>query len=159
MQGGYFSPSPSEGADLTSPRLAWLLPLLAAGAGVAGIVAVWVALGALTRSSSSWMALVAAVDIALLLRLTHAPPGLARSLLSVAATLLAVAAAQWLLAALRVGAWLGMEPLASAARLGPALGWQVVKLGLDRVDWVLLLASVPLAAILADADAGARPPG
>jgi hypothetical protein len=155
VQGGYFSPSPSEGADLTSPRLAWLLPLLAVGAGVAGVVAVWVALGALTRSSSSWMALVAAVDIALLLRLTHAPAGRARILLAALATLAAVLAAQWLLAALRVGAWLGMEPLASAARLGPALGWQVVKLGLDRVDWVLLLASLPLAAILAEVEAKA----
>jgi hypothetical protein len=129
-----------------------MLPLLATGAGIAGVVAVWVAVGALTRSSGSWMALVAAVDIALLLRLTHAPPGQARTVLAFAATLLAVAAAQWLLAALRVGAWLGMEPLASAMRLGPALGWQVVKLGLDRVDWVLLLASLPLAAILVEAE-------
>ena len=155
MQGGYFSPSPSEGADLTSPRLAWLLPLLAVGAGVAGVVAVWVALGALNRSSSSWMALVAAVDIALLLRLTHAPPGRARTLLAALATLVAVLAAQWLLAALRVGAWVGMDPLASATRLGPALGWQVVKLGLDRVDWVLLVASLPLVLILVETEAKA----
>jgi hypothetical protein len=156
VQGSYFSPSPSEGAELTSREgLAWLLPLLAVVAGVAGVVAVWVALGALTQSSASWMGLVAAVDIALLLRLTHAPPGAARTLLAAFATLAAVLAAQWLLAALRVGVWVGMEPLASAARLGPALGWQVVKLGLDRVDWVLLAAALPLAAILVEAEAKA----
>ena len=64
----------------------------------------------------------------------------------------AVVASQWLLAATRIGALVGLPPLASAARLGPALGWHAVNLGLDRVDWVLLLAALPLAALLVDAD-------
>ena len=130
----------------------WVLPIVATASGVAGIVAAWVAVGALTRSSSSWLALVAAVDVALMLHLTHAPPGRARSVLATLATLVAVALAQWLLAATRMGALVGIEPLASVARLGPALGWQVVQLGLDRVDWVLLLSSLPLAAILVEPD-------
>ena len=133
--------------------LAWALPTVATLAGVAGMVGAWVALGALAGSSFSWLALVAAVDVALLLRLTHAPPGRARSAVALLATLAIVAIAQWLLAATRVGALVGLEPFASLSRLGPALGWQVIKLSLDRVDWVLLLASLPLAAILVESPA------
>ena len=135
--------------------LAWIVPAIATVAGVAGMVGAWVAVGALSGSSLSWLALVAALDVVLLLRLAHAPPGRGRVLVAVASTFVIVAAAQWLLAATRIGALVGLEPFASAARLGPALGWQVVKLSLGRVDWVLLLASLPLAAILAEAPARA----
>ena len=126
----------------------WVLPIVATAAGVAGIVAAWVAVGSRTVTTVP----SPAVDVALMLHLTHAPPGRARSVLATLATLVAVALAQWLLAATRMGALVGIEPLASAARLGPALGWQVVQLGLDRVDWVLLLSSLPLAAILVEPD-------
>ena len=38
--------------------------------------------------------------------------------------------------------------MASSLRLGPALAWHLSKLYLNRVDWILLLSSLPLAAIL-----------
>ena len=136
-----------------------MLPVLATTAGVAGMVAAWVAVGVLAGSSASWLALVGAADVALLLRLTRAPPGLARSAMAVMATLVIAGASQWLLAATRMGMAMGLEPLASLSRLGPALGWQVVQLSLDRVDWVLLLASLPLAAILVEAERSAPSPG
>lgn len=128
----------------------WLLPIAATVAGGAGVCAAWVAVGALSGSSGSWIALVAALDIALMLRLTHAPAGRLRNLVALLATLATIAASQWLLAAARVGALVGLEPLASASRLGPALGWQVLQLSLDRVDWVLLLAALPLAVLLVE---------
>ena len=127
-----------------------MLPVLATTAGVAGMVGAWVAVGVLAGSSASWLALVGAADVALLLRLTRAPPGPARTGMAVLATGVIAGASQWLLAATRMGMIMGLEPLASATRLGPALGWQVVQLGLDRVDWVLLVASLPLAAILVE---------
>ena len=138
--------------------LAWALPLVATLAGIAGMAGAWVAVGALSGSSISWLALVAALDVSLLLRLTHAPPGRMRYAVAVLATLAIVALSQWFLAATRVGALVGLEPLASAWRLGPALGWQVVKLSLDRVDWILLLASLPLAAILVEPGKPGDPP-
>jgi hypothetical protein len=49
-----------------------------------------------------------------------------------------------------MGFVLGLEPMASAMRLGPVLAWEMSKLSLDRVDWILLLSSLPLAAILAE---------
>jgi len=33
-------------------------------------------------------------------------------------------------------------------RLGPALAWQLMQLSLGRLDWILIAASLPLAAIL-----------
>ena len=150
---------PSEDADLSKiPSIAWILPLLAVPAGAVAMVGAWVALGALSGSSASWLALVGALDIAALLRLTHAPPGGARSALAVLGTLAIVASSQWLLAAARVGALVGLEPLDAAGRLGPALGWQVIQLSLDRVDWILLLASLPLAWILVEPARPAAPP-
>ncbi len=127
---------------------AWALPLLALLAGIAGISAVWVAISQLSGSTSSWLALVAAVDVALLLRLTDAPAGRARTLVAVLATALAVVLAHWMMAAIRMGDLIGLTPLASALRLGAVLAWQVSSLALDRVDWVWLLAALPLAAIL-----------
>ena len=126
----------------------WWLPAAALLAGIAGMSAAWVAAGALAQRPLSWLGLVAAVDVALMLRLTHAPAGRGRVAVAIAATALIVVLAQWLLAAARMGVLMGMEPLASALRLGPALAWQVVSLSLDRVDWVWLLASLPLAGIL-----------
>jgi hypothetical protein len=128
----------------------WLLPIAATLAGAAGVCAAWVAVAALSGSNGSWIALVAALDIALMLRLTHAPAGRLRNAVALLATLGTIAASQWLLAAARVGALVGLEPLASASRLGPALGWQVVQLSLDRVDWVLLLAALPLSVLLVE---------
>ena len=136
----------------------WLLPIAATLAGAAGICAAWVAVAALSGSSGSWIAILTALDIALMLRLTHAPAGPLRNAIALFATLGTVAAAQWLLAAARVGALVGLEPLASASRLGPALGWQVVQLSLDRVDWVLLIAALPLAVLLVE-EPSASPTG
>jgi hypothetical protein len=159
VQGGYFSPCPT--VDAVLPRdsfLGWLLPIAATLAGGAGVCAAWVAIGALSGSSSSWIALVAALDIALMLRLTHAPAGVLRNALALAATGATIVASQWLLAAARVGVLVGLEPLASASRLGPALGWQVVQLSLDRVDWVLLLAALPFVVLLVEERPAARTP-
>lgn len=129
----------------------WALPLLALFAGIAGISAVWVAIAQLSGSTGSWLALVAALDMAVLLRLTHAPAGRARMFAAVLATAVAIGFAFWMLAAIRLGGLIGLAPLDSALRLGPHLAWQMAKLALNRVDWVLLVAALPLAAILVQA--------
>jgi hypothetical protein len=118
-------------------------------AGVLGADAVWVLLAVASNRPCSWMALLAAVDVALLLRLTGAPPGAARVTVAVLATALAVALAQWLIVATQLGIVLGLQPLDSALRLGPALARQLLHLSLDRGDLAWLLVSLPLAALLA----------
>jgi hypothetical protein len=135
----------------------WLWPGLALLAGIAGMSAIWVAAAVLSGASCSWFGLVAAADMALLLRLTHAPAGAARVLAAVLATLATIVSAQWLVAATQLGVVLGMPPIASALHLGPHLAWQLTGLALDRVDWVLLGAAPLLAAILVPAPAVTEP--
>lgn len=136
---------------LKNSMAGWLLPGTALLVGILGMSAVWVAVAVLSNRSCSWLALVAAVDMALLLRLTNAPSGRLRMVVAVLATALAVVLSQWLIVATHLGLALGLGPLASSFRLGPALAWQLGKLSLDRVDWILLLSSLPLALILAQA--------
>ncbi len=140
----------------------WLWPGIALLVGVAGMSAVWVAASVLSGATCSWLGLLAAIDMALLLRLTHAPEGPGRALAAVAATLATILASQWLVVATQLGVALGMPPLASALHLGPHLAWQLGSLALGPVDWVLLGAAPVLAAILAPGAGGApsarRPP-
>ena len=126
----------------------WLLPGIVLLVGVLGLDAIWVASAVISNRSCSWLALVAALDMAFLLRFTEAPPGRARTAVAVCATALTIALAQWLIVSTQIGFALGLEPLASASRLGPVLAWQLSKLSLDRTDWILLVSSLPLAAIL-----------
>jgi hypothetical protein len=128
--------------------IAWLLPTLSLLVGILGMSAVWVAAATLSDSPCSWLALLAAIDMALLLKLTNAPPGRLRMIAAMLATAAAVGLSQWLVVATQLGISLGMAPLASSLRLGPALAWQLSWLNLDSSDWILLLASLPLAAIL-----------
>jgi hypothetical protein len=128
---------------------AWLLPIVALAAGVLGADAVWVALAVATGRPCSWMGMLAAVDVVLLLRLTGVRPGGARVLAAVLATALAVALAQWLIVATHIGIVLGLQPLDSAMRLGPALARELMLLSLDRGDLGWLLACLPFAAWLA----------
>ena len=130
------------------PAAGWLVPGVALLVGVLGMSAVWVAVAVLSDRSCSWLALVAAIDMALLLRLTNAPVGVARSLAAMLATATTVALSQWMIAAAHLGFELGLEPMASALRLGKVLAWELSRLNLGAVDWIFLTASLPLAAIL-----------
>jgi hypothetical protein len=118
-------------------------------AGVLGADAIWVALAVATGSPCSWMALFAAADIAILLRLAGARPGRGRILVAVLGTALAVALAQWLTVATQLGIMLGLQPVDSALRLGPVLARELLVLSLDAGDLAWLAASLPLAALFA----------
>lgn len=136
----------------------WLLPGVALLVGVLGMTAIWVAIAVISNRSCSWLALVTAIDMAVLLRLTNAPEGPMRTLVATLATAFAVALSLWFIVATQLGFTLGLQPVASAIRLGPALAWQLSKLSLDRMDVILLLASLPLAAILSQARKGKTNP-
>ena len=135
---------------------AWLLPTVALLAGILGTVAVWVAVAVATGRPCSWIAAIAALDLVLLLRFAGSPAGPPRVAAAVLGTAVAVLLAQWLIVATQMGIALGLQPVDSALRLGPALALQLWRLSLDRVDLAWMLASLPLAALLASARR--RPP-
>lgn len=124
------------------------MPVLALLAVWLGMTAAWVAVAIGTGRPSAWMALVVIVDIAILLRLTHARRSLAMTLLAVAVTALTIAGAYWMITATYVGAMFGLPPIQSAQRLGTVLAWILTRIRFEPGDEFLLLASLPLTAIV-----------
>lgn len=109
-----------------SPRR-WLLPLLALCIGILGMTAAWLALSMYLRSPCGWLAPVAALDMALMLRLSAAPAGRTRAALALLGTMAAIALSYWMIASTQMAQLLGLTPLESAQRLGPVLAGELVK--------------------------------
>ena len=85
----------------------WFAALLALIGGF-GLAAAWVAVAMISWHQSAWMAVLAALDAAFLLRLGGAKPGLMRMALGVVATLLAIALANWGIVAAHMAGMMGM---------------------------------------------------
>jgi glucan phosphoethanolaminetransferase (alkaline phosphatase superfamily) len=132
--------------------LRWASAALAMVASGLAVVAVWIVAAVATDLACGWMALVAALDFAALLRLVRAPGRVARAVVAVAMTVLATAVAAWFIVAAQMGAVVGLDPLRSAARLGPVLAWEYTRLGFQPWDW----ACVAFAPLLAAAVAAGR---
>ena len=115
-------------------------------AGSIGIAAAWVLVAQATGRQASWMAVVAAIDSLLLLRMGGYRPGTARAGWAVLATLLAIALANWGIAADQVGRMLGLAPWNSMIRLGPEHGWLLLRMANDAVDLAWLAAGLVVAA-------------
>lgn len=122
-----------------------LLPALAWVAGVLGMVALWTAVSLALRSPSGWLALVAALDLALLLRLAAMPAGRPRAWAAVAGTALAIALGYWFHAAITMGVMLGLPPVESALRLGPVLAGELVRHTTSAWDIAWAVLALPLA--------------
>ncbi|WP_407354252.1 hypothetical protein [Luteimonas sp. R10] len=126
-----------------SPWFAFLLLLL----GTAGCAALWILLAAATGRQCSWMAVVAAFDAALLLRMARVRPGPARALSGVLVTAAAIAAANWFIVATQLGKMLGLLPWESALKLGAHHAWTLSQLANGGVDLAWLGAGVVIAAV------------
>ncbi|GGK00486.1 hypothetical protein [Luteimonas terricola] len=116
-------------------------------AGSIGIAAAWILVAQATRGQGSWMAVVAALDAALLLRMGGFRPGVARAACGVLATALAIALANWGIAANEVGRMLGLAPWASMGKLGVEHAWLLVRLANDAIDLAWLAAGLVVAAV------------
>jgi hypothetical protein len=123
----------------------WPLPLASLAVGILGAAAAWVGLHLLLGTMVAWMAPLAALDMAWMLRLAAAPAGRARAALAATATGIAIAASLWMVAATQIGRLLGLSPLESAQRLGPVLFGELVRHGTDGWDIAFLAIALPLA--------------
>ncbi len=132
-------------AARTFPWFATLLVLT----GCVGLAAAWVAVAMISGRQSGWMALLAALDAAFLLRLGGALPGTARGMLGVLATALTIILAYWGIVAAHLAGMLGLGFSDAAVRLGPSLVWMLSALASNTLDLALLAASLILAALLA----------
>jgi hypothetical protein len=111
--------------------------VLAAGLlllGSAGVAAAWALLAVALDRQCSWMAVVAALDAILLLRMARVAPGLTRAALAVAATALAIALANWWIAGAQVGQTVGLLAWQSIPKLGWFHGWTLLTLANHGAD-------------------------
>ncbi len=108
--------------DHAIPPPRWYaLPLLALGA--AGFAAAWMLLALALNRQCSWLAPVAALDMALLLKLARWPAANSRRALAVAACAAVIGAANMLIAAGQIGQSFGLRPWESALKMGPSYAW------------------------------------
>ncbi len=126
-------------------RFAWLLLAL----GTAGGAAAWILVALALDRQCSWMAVVAALDAAVMLRLGGHRPGRLRATLAVFATVVTIVLANWGIAAGQLGTGMGMLPWESALKLGGAHALTLTQLANHASDVVWLWVSLAVAAIAA----------
>lgn len=115
--------------------------------GSLGLAAAWVLLAAWLDRGSSWMAVLAALDAALLLRIAGIAPGWPRATIGTLATALMIALAWWGIAAARIGGPLGLLPWESMMKMGAEFGWLLVRLGTTPADLAWFAAGLVVAAL------------
>lgn len=117
--------------------------------GGAGAAAVWALLAIALDRQCAWMALFAAADAVLLARMARLHGGWGRACLAVAATLLAVALANWWIAGAQIGQMLGLLPWQAIPRMGWSYGWTLASLANGTADLAWYAAAALLAAFAA----------
>ena len=127
------SPTSSPSSPVSAaPQGRVFAPSLFAVLGILGMAAIWTLVAVIVDRQCAWMAVLAAADLALLLRIGRAAPGLPRAFANLAATLATIAIANWCIAAAQMGSPMGLPMTESLQRIGP-----------DLVRTLLLLATQP----------------
>jgi len=126
----------------------WPLAIALLLLGSIGIAAVWILVADARNAQSSWMAVVAALDAAWILRLVRARPGALRALAGVTATALAILVASFGIVAAQLARPMGMLPWESALKLGPQHAWTLANLANGPADIAWLAAGLVIAAVL-----------
>lgn len=116
--------------------------------GCAGFAALWVLAALYADRQLGWMALLGALDAAVLVRLGGMRRGASRAALAVAATAAIVALANWGIAAGQIGTVMGLLPWESLLKLGPRYAWTLAQLANGTTEWLCTGAALALAAWL-----------
>ena len=118
------------------PWQAWALLLL----GIAGFAGLWITFAFYTERQHTWMAVLGALDMALMLRLGGWPRGPGRALVAATATAIVILLANWGITAAHLGRELGMQPWASAMKLGSHHAWTLAQLvnGFGDLLWIVI---------------------
>lgn len=111
--------------------------------------AAWIMLAVYAGKPCGWMAVLAALDAALMLRLGGMPRGAHRAILAVPATLAMIALANWGTAATQIGIAMGLNPWDSALKLGMGYAWTLAGLANQTADRVWMGLALVVAATAA----------
>lgn len=112
---------------------------------LAGIAAIWGGVGLFRRSPCGWMALIAAVDAAILMRLSGFPAGAMRAHITLVITALSIVAGGFVVAAASIGIGFGALPHEAIWRTAPETAMFWWRLNISAWDVLPMLLSLPLA--------------
>ncbi|WP_372018880.1 hypothetical protein [Pseudoxanthomonas sp. 10H] len=126
---------------------AWLWPFMLL-LGSATLVVAWSSLTLATGRQHGWVALLAALEAAWMLRLGGMAAGWPRRLLAAGATLAMAAAVQWLAVSGHIGAQMGLAPWEAAPKMGAFYVWTLARLANTWLD-LLCIGLAPLLALRA----------
>lgn len=141
--------APVPSTHSSSPRPATWPSLLLLLLGTAFFSAIWIMLTVYTGKPCGWMAVLAALDAALMLRMGGMPRGAHRAVLAVLATLAMIALVNWGTAATQIGMAMGLNPWESALKLGMDYAWTLAGLANQTADRVWMGLALVIAAIAA----------
>lgn len=141
-------PSPPT-PSLAARWLTWTYRLLMLLIACVGFAAIWTVLAWSNDRPHGWMALVGALDVVWILRLTGWPSGPWRALVGVVGTAGIIALANWGIIAAQLGEVLGFDPLDSALRLGIHHAWLLATLVNGPFELAMMVIALVLAAIAA----------
>lgn len=131
------------------PRPSPFPALLLLPIGCLGFAALWVLAARALETQAPWLAPLAALDAALMLRLGRMPAGWKRSGWCLLGTAAVIALANWGITATEVGRGLGLLPWESALRLGPAYAAELIRLANGPVELAWYALALVAAAVAA----------
>jgi hypothetical protein len=117
--------------------------------GIATATLAWLFIALLSGQQAGWMAVLAALDVVLMLRLGTFRPGALRVVVTVLATLLVAAAANWFIASAYLGGSMGLNPWESALRMGPFMASTLIQLANGPLEAVWLAVALVVGGWLA----------
>ena len=135
-------------SDKPAPAASKPLALLACAVAVLGVAAMWAGVGVLLHASVPWMAILAALDAVLLLRLADWPRSNARAALATGVTLATIALAQYFVATAQIGVVMGLRPFESLPLMSGELAWLYAQHNHGAVEWACYAIAVVLAWVL-----------
>lgn len=131
------------------PRAArWLAPALLLLGGTC-FALIWILLASYLERPCGWMAMLGAIDVALMLRFGGMQRGAARAALAVVATLSIIVLVNWGVAATQIGIAMGLNPWESALKLGLGYAWTLAGLANQTADLAWMALSLAVAALAA----------
>lgn len=126
----------------------WLWPPLLLLGSITALIG-WLLVALATASLAGWMAPLAALEVAFMLRLGTFPRGPTRATLAVVVTGLLIGLANWGIVSAQLGTVMGLDPWNASLKMGPHLAWTLLSLGtgvFDLISYLIALAVAWLAA-------------
>lgn len=128
----------------STPTATRWLALAACAVAVIGVAAVWAGLSLIANGPCGWVAVLAALDAILLLRLANWPPGRSRVAVALGVVGLTVFCAGYFIATAQIGRAMGMRPYEALPRMSFDLASLYVRstVGWAEALWLALAGAV-----------------